>query len=144
MPETAPGFPREKRPWKCRRDLEDCTRAQPCPSCRGARNRRSGMRKQREARKALEQTSGTIAARFVGQLGAEESWHGLPVRVEVKSGAAAKVVQTKYRLAREQSDASKAIGDCRPFLFVAMPPGTTDGLAVIALSELSALLEALS
>jgi hypothetical protein len=142
------GFPRSKadtagRVWKCRKDDEACTRTKPCPSCRGARNRRSGMRKQREARKALENLTGAEAARFVGQLGNEEAWSGLPLRVEVKSGAIAGPVWTKYAAAEAQAAQSKAIGDTRPFVFVAMGQRTTDGLVVCRLSELGRVVEAL-
>lgn len=119
--QTEPGFPRldkQTRPWQCRKGDESCLRTAPCNACRGARNRRSGMRKQREARKALEALTGAEAARFSGQLGNEESWTGLGIRVEVKSGAVAGPVWTKYAAAEAQSAASKAIGDVRPFVFV--------------------------
>ena len=101
------------------------------------------MTKQRAARKALEAVTGAEAARFVGQLGNEEAWHGLPLRVEVKSGGTAKPVWTKYRAAEAQSHASKAVGDMRPFCFVAMGQQTTDGLFVCRLSELGRVVEAL-
>lgn len=59
--------PKETRPWVCRVEhTEDaCTRLKPCYACRGARNRRSGMRKQREARKAIERATGTCEDRDV-------------------------------------------------------------------------------
>lgn len=140
------GFPRikgETSPWVCKWDEPNCTRSKPGPRCRGARNRRSGMRKQREARKALEALTGAEAARFVGQLGNEEAWSGLPIRVEVKSGAVAGPVWTKYAAAEAQAAQSKAIGDIRPFVFVAMGQRTTDGLFVCRLSELGRVVEAL-
>ncbi len=136
-------IPKEARLWECRKADEACTRKTPCASCRGARNRRSGMRKQREARKALEAVTGKEAARFAGQLGNEEAWHGLPLRVEVKSGAIAGPVWTKYAAAEAQSNVSKAIGDVRPFVFVAMGQRTSDGLLVCRLSELGRVVEAL-
>ncbi len=142
QPQVEP-IPKETRLWKCRRDDASCSRTKPCVACRGARNRRSGMRKQREARKALEAVTGKDAARFVGQLGNEESWSGLPLRVEVKSGAVAGPVWTKYAAAEAQSAASKAIGDVRPFVFVAMGQRTSDGLLVCRLSELGRVVEAL-
>lgn len=101
------------------------------------------MRKQREARKALEALTGAQAARFSGQLGNEEAWTGLGLRVEVKSGAVAGPVWTKYAAAEAQSNASKAIGDVRPFVFIAMGTRTTDGLMVCRLSELGRVVEAL-
>lgn len=101
------------------------------------------MRKQREARKALEALTGAEAARFAGQLGNEEAWSGLPLRVEVKSGAIAGPVWTKYAAAEAQAAQSKAIGDVRPFVFIAMGTRTSDGLMVCRLSELARVVEAL-
>lgn len=145
MPEVAPGFPKlDKaiRPWVCKYDNADCTRKVPCPRCRGARNRRSGMRKQREARKSLERVTGVQAHRFVTAMGNEENWR-LPIRVEVKSGAQTNPVWTKFAAAEAQSGASKATGDTRPFVYVAMGTRTSDGLFVCRLSELGRVTEAL-
>jgi len=76
----------------------------------------------------------------------EELWRGT-VRVEVKSGHMDTMpVDTRYRKMRDQSDASRAIGDNRPFAAVCMPPGSSDGIVMIRLSEVfdvaQALLEA--
>jgi hypothetical protein len=76
-------------------------------------------------------------------LGNEESWQ-LPIRVEVKSGAQVRTVWTKFLLAEEQSNASRAVGDLRPFVQVVMADHTSDGLAVMRLSQLQQILEALS
>lgn len=142
LPAGFPKLDKQTRPWSCRKDDAACTRAKPCNSCRGARSRRSGMRKQREARKALEVVTGAEAARFVGQLGNEEAWHGLPLRVEVKSGMAAQVVGTKYLLCETQSEGNHAVGDARPFAAVHMPPGWgTDGVFSCRLSQLSRVIE---
>ncbi len=100
------------------------------------------MVKQRQARKALEVVTGTQAARFAGLTGNEETWR-LPVRVEVKSGAIAGPVWTKYAAAEAQSNASKATGDTRPFLAIFMGTRTSDGLVVCRLSELGRVVEAL-
>lgn len=142
VPDGFPKLDKSTRPWTCRKQDDTCTRAKPCRSCLGARNRRSGMRKQRDARKALESVTGTTAAQFVGMLGNEESWR-LPVRVEVKSGAQAGPIWTRYTAAEQQSDASRSQGDTRPFVFVAMPTGTTDGLMVCRLSALEQITTAL-
>lgn len=144
LPEGFPRLDKQTRPWTCKKDDQTCTRQQPCRSCLGARNRRKGMRKQREARKTLEKVFDAEAAKFIGQLGNEEAWTGLAVRVEVKSGAQVRPVWTRFIVAEEQSQRSRAIGDNRPFLMVAMADHTTDGLAIVRLSQLAALLEALN
>jgi hypothetical protein len=133
---TEPGAP------KCA-TTGDLKRNCKCRPCIGRRSQSSGKRKQRAARKALEQVTGTHAARFLGQLGNEESWTGLPLRVEVKSGAIAGPVWTKYAAAEAQAAAAKAIGDTRPFVFIAMGQRTPDGLLVCRLSELARVVEAL-
>lgn len=142
VPDGFPKLSKETREWSCKKQVASCTRSTPCPSCRGARNRRSGMRKQREARKALQALTGAEAARFVGQLGNEESWSGLPLRVEVKSGAQCGPVWTKYAAAEAQSENSRAIGDVKPFLMVCMGTRTSDGLVVFRLSQFARIVEA--
>lgn len=142
------GFPRSKeeqsgRVWVCKAGNDPCSRKEPCRSCLGRRNWRSGMTKQRQARKALEVVTGTQAARFSGLTGNEEGW-ALPVRVECKSGAQVNPIGTRFRLAEEQSAAAKAIGDARPFVMVAMCSGWgADGLVICRLSELGRVHEAL-
>lgn len=143
VPEGFPKVKGETRPWQCRKGDESCLRTAPCNACRGARNRRSGMRKQREARKALEALTGAEAARFVGQLGNEEAWSGLPLRVEVKSGAQVNPIWTRYAAAEAQSEATRSIGDTAPFCMVAMGTRTTDGLFICRLSKLGDAVHAL-
>lgn len=116
--------------------VRECT----CYSCRGRRNRTKGKRTQRTARKGLEKVFQTPAGPSVTATANEETWR-LPVRTEVKSGGTAKTVDTFYRNTKTQSDVHKAIGDARPFVAVAMPDGTSDGLAVIRLSDLLQLFE---
>lgn len=111
-----------------------------CYSCRGRRNRSKGKTKQRQARRGLEKTFQTIAGPSAVSTSDEENWR-LPVRAEIKSGGMAKTVDTFYRNTKTQADADKAIGDMRPFLAVAMVDGSTDGLAVIRLSDLVQLFE---
>lgn len=114
------GDPGDKHPRGC-----------PCRPCMGRRNRRGGLRKQREARKAL----GVPNARNASQLSNEENWRAT-FRVEVKSGSQVGPVATRFLLAEQQSDANKSTGDPRPFLFVAMPKGWgSEGLVVLRLSE---------
>jgi hypothetical protein len=109
---------------------------QPCHSCIGRRSRAKGKRKQRQARKLLG-----IPGNSMGS-DEEELWRG-HVRVEVKAGHRDTVpVDTRYRAMRAQSDARKAYGDTRPFGAVVMPPGTSDGIVMVRLSEVGAFAEA--
>lgn len=100
-----------------------------CRSCIGKRNRRGGLNKQRRAKKAL----GIPKSRFHGQDGNEENWRGY-FRAEVKAGK--QVGAAKWFLRAEaQSDANRAIGDPRHFIFVAMPEGMgNEGFVTMRLS----------
>ena len=62
------------------------------------------------------------------------------VRVEVKAGAQVKPIETRFLAAEKQSDTAKSTGDPRPFVYIAMPDGMTDGLFVCRLSTLKELL----
>jgi hypothetical protein len=106
---------------------------------RGRLNKQKGHRKQSLARKALEDLFGAEAA-FHGRKAEESHWTHLPIRVEVKAGAQVKPVETRFLAAEKQSDAARATGDPRPFVFIAMPDGMTDGLFVCRLSTLKELL----
>jgi len=59
--------------------------------------------------------------------------------VEVKAGAQIGPIATRFAAARAQSEASKALGDIRPFLMVAMPDGTSDGIVLMRLEEFAEL-----
>lgn len=101
-----------------------------CRRCLGGRNRYNGMRKQRAAKKAL----GIPNNRFRTKDGNEENWLGA-FRVEVKSG---KMVGkfAGYFKAEAQSERNRAVGDSRPFIFVAMPEGMgNEGFVVVRLSN---------
>lgn len=141
------GFPREKvtREWVCRAKVphSTCTKLSPCASCRGRKNQSAGRRKQRDAQKGLEAVTGVRVARFRGQMSNEENWSGLPLRVEVKSGAQVSPIWTRYAAAEAQANAAHAIGDPRPFCLIAMGQRTTDGLVVVRLSQLARFAEAL-
>lgn len=130
--------PSEAKPWVCRKDDPECSRKVPCRSCLGRRSRRSGLKKQREARKAL----GIPSAQFAGLNGNEEAWRGA-VRAEVKSGAQVGPVWTRYFAAEQQSEANKSVGDPRKFVFISMPPGITDGLVTFRLSHAPEIVAAL-
>lgn len=114
--------------------VRECT----CYSCRGRRNRTKGKVKQRQARRKLESAFGASAGPTIASTSNEETWR-LPVRAEVKAGRYAATVDTFYRNTKAQSDLSKAIGDTRAFMAIAMVDGSTDGLAVIRLSDLNQL-----
>ena len=106
---------------------------------RGRLNKQKGHRKQSLARKALEDLFGAEAL-FHGRKANEEAWTHLPIRVEVKAGAQVKPIETRFLAAEKQATAAKATGDPRPFCYIAMPDGTTDGLFICRLSVLKELL----
>jgi len=106
---------------------------------RGRLNKQKGHRKQSLARKALEDLFGAEAL-FHGRKANEEAWTHLPVRVEVKAGAQVKPIETRFLAGEKQADTAKATGDPRPFVFIAMPDGMTDGLFICRLSTLKELL----
>jgi len=106
---------------------------------RGRLNKQKGHRKQSLARKALEELFGAEAL-FHGRKANEEAWTHLPIRVEVKAGAQVKPIETRFLAAEKQATAAKATGDPRPFCYIAMPDGTTDGLFICRLSVLKELL----
>lgn len=108
-----------------------------CPSCRGRRNKGKGQRKQREVRKILN----LRPEKWRGRTGNEETWVASNLRFEVKAGAQVQPVATRYVAARQQSDAARAVGDTRPFCFVACPDGSTP-LVVIRADELAAAVAA--
>lgn len=118
------------RVWTCPKADPDCTRKVPCHSCLGRRNRRKGKVKQREARKALG-----IAPPRAGMAANEEEWRDSRLRWEVKSGMQVKSLCARFLAAELQSDRAKAIGDPRPFAFVAMGPGMgSEGVVAVRLS----------
>lgn len=101
------------------------------PVARGKRNRAKGDSKARRARKTLG-----IAGPNTRH---EEHWGGA-FRVEVKAGKQIEPIWTRYLLAEGQSEQARAIGDIRPFLMIAMPDGSSDGLIVGRMSQLGELL----
>lgn len=134
MTEEVFPIPKATRPWKCGWENPTCTRSAPCPRCRGKRNRQKGLRKQRAVRKKLAPD-----ALWWGELANEENWRGT-LRIEVKAGAQVKGIATRFLAAENQSGLAKAIGDLRPFAFVAMPDGWgSEGLVVVRLSVMQAI-----
>lgn len=103
------------------------------PVARGKRNRTKGDNKARKARRMLGlSATGKAGTRH------EEHWGGM-FRVEVKAGAQIYPIATRFNNAKAQSDEAKAMGDIRPFLMVAMPDGTSDGIVLMTLKEFSEL-----
>jgi len=99
-----------------------------CPSCLGKRNRAKGDAKARSARKALGLAG--VNSRH------EELWGG-PIRVEVKAGKQVAPIWSRFRAAEQQSEITRPLGDHRPFVFIAMPDDTNDGLIIFRLSTVS-------
>lgn len=108
-----------------------------CGPCKGARNRRKGQRKQREVRKVLN----LKPEKWSGRTGNEETWNASNLRFEVKSGKQVEPIATRYVKARNQADAARAVGDNRPFAFVAAPDGSAP-LVVVRADELEAVVAA--
>lgn len=104
------------------------------PVARGKRSRTKGDSKARRARKKLGlSATGNAGTRH------EEHWGGL-FRVEVKAGAQISPIATRFNQARLQSEASKSLGDIRPFAMIAMPDGSSDGIVLMTLSEFAELI----
>lgn len=105
------------------------------PAARGKRNRTKGDAKARRARKKLG-LGGHLTRH-------EENWGGR-FRTEIKAGAQVGPIYTRFRDAKAQSDAAKALGDIRPFVMVAMPDGTSDGIVLVSLDEFAEIVSLLS
>ena len=104
----------------------------------GLNNKNKGRRKQNIARKKL----GIPDTKFRSQMGHEENWQG-EIRVEVKAGKQVQTLWKKFNDAKLQSDNNKRIGDSRPFVFIAMPDGTTNGLITFELDKLDEVIQGL-
>lgn len=107
-----------------------------CRRCLGRRNRQVGSKGQAKVRKTLGIQGASIGADH------EENWRGA-VRVEVKSGAQVRPAWTAYLKMENQGEAARAIGDNRPFIGDAEPPGTTDGLILIRRSQFWRVVQAI-
>jgi hypothetical protein len=105
-----------------------------CNQCRGKRSRSKGDAKASQVRRILGATG--AATRH------EEGWGGA-LRIEVKSGAQVGPILTRYRDAKNQSEASRPIGDNRPFVFAASPDGGPK-LLVLELDELEQVVAAVA
>lgn len=108
--------------------VRGCTK---CPKCRGARNRRSGLKKQREARKALG-----VAPNKFGDSN-EENWADVLFANEVKAGAQVRPAATAWLRIETQviSNRPDHGGQHKPTRAVLMPDGWgKDGLVMVRLS----------
>jgi hypothetical protein len=73
----------------------------------------------------------------------EETWTAA-LRIEVKAGGRmANPVGLRYDQMRDQSDASRAIGDVKPFAAVFKPDGWSDVLVVVKGGDLPSVVQAL-
>lgn len=114
-----------------------CVRGCKCRRCLGARNRRKGLTKQRQARKAL----GVAPSNKFGD-GNEENWGDALFANEVKAGAQIGPVVTAWtRIEAQVLRNQQAIGAIRkPARAVCMPDGWgQEGLVIIRLSTWSKL-----
>lgn len=126
------GFPR----FKEEKERKDETPAQK----RGRVNRQKGKRKQALARQVFEDVY-EVHVSWSGKKANEENWeHIHAARIEVKAGAQVGPIATRFLAAEKQSNQAKAIGDTRPFIFVAMPDNMSDGLMIMRLSEFQELM----
>jgi hypothetical protein len=73
----------------------------------------------------------------------EENWGGR-FRTEIKAGAQVGPIHTRFQAAKAQSDAAKSLGDIRPFVMVAMPDGTSEGIVLMTLTEFAEITSLLS
>jgi hypothetical protein len=113
-----------------------------CRTCINRRNRSKGRAKQNSVRKKLKIPS----RKFHGADAHEENWDS-SVRVEVKSGKQVGPIYTRFLKAEAQSweNVKESIGGnkSKPFMMVAMPEGTSDGLVLFRLSELNKVIDAI-
>ncbi len=86
----------------------------PCRRCMGRRSKSTGGKAQRTAVKRMGMAYSTIAT------GHEENLTGF-VRLEAKSGGIVRPLKTAFDKAKAQSDASRPVGDNRPFVFAGIP-----------------------
>jgi len=114
--------------------IRGCT----CPKCRGQRNRRKGLTKQRQARKAL----GVAPSHKFGDAN-EENWGDAIFANEVKAGAQIKPAVTAWsRIEAQVLSNQTAIGSIKkPCRAILMPDDWgKEGLVMVRLSTWSELI----
>lgn len=118
-----------QRSWK-----DGLQRVKGCgdPVARGARSRKSGLSKQRTARKAL----GVAPSHKFGDAN-EENWNDPYFSTEVKSGAQVKTVFTFWNKCKAQIESGQPDFGAQQKMprVVAMPEGTSDGIVLMRLSD---------
>lgn len=123
------------RPW---RDGTRCVKSGcRCNHCRGRANRSMGAKRQARAAQGLGMPVSSLRP------GHEEHMAGA-VRIEVKGGAQARPVWTRFLASEAQSEAQRPRGDHRPFVACFESDGTTEGLVVIRRSKLAETVAALA
>jgi hypothetical protein len=114
--------------------IRGCT----CPKCRGQRNRRKGLSKQREARKAL----GVAPSHKFGDAN-EENWGDALFANEVKAGAQIGPAVTAWRRIEAQVQSNQtAVGSIKkPCRAILMPDDWgKEGLVMVRLSTWTELI----
>lgn len=126
-----------KRPWS---NGQQCVaRRCKCKRCLGRSSTKRGGKKQKKAAVVLG-----IPNQNSIHPGHEEQWAG-SLRVEVKSGKGdTGPAFTAFLRCETQSEASRPIGDHRPFAAVLMPADTNDGLLICRLSSLHEVVAAVA
>tara|TARA_Y100000361_G_scaffold151503_1_gene169049 strand:+ start:261 stop:809 length:549 start_codon:yes stop_codon:yes gene_type:complete len=111
-----------------------------CRTCINRKNRAKGRRKQNMVRKKL----GIPDRKFHGADAHEENWRSA-VRIEVKAGKQVGPIATRFDKAEAQSweNVKNQVGGGRgkPFMMVAMPDDTSDGIVLFRLSQLREVVE---
>lgn len=124
--------PPRARPWK---DGTLCVkRGCSCRRCLGKRSGKKGDSKALLARKALGIPGANTRH--------EELWGG-GIRSEMKAGAQVKPAVTAFLRMEAQSEAQRPMGDTRPFVGVALPDGSKDGVVMFRLSKVADVVAAL-
>jgi len=116
---------------KCPNTDEVKTRCK-CRTCINRRNRSKGRRKQNLVKKKLQIADN----RFHGADAHEENWKS-GVRFEVKAGKQVEPLNKLFKKAKLQSDTNhQQIGNMsKPFVYVAMPDGTENGILCFELDN---------
>ena len=113
--------------------------AESAASRQGRLNRQKGKRKQAAVRRELEIIFDSPCI-WEQMKRDEETWLHLPVGVEVKAGAQAAPIHTRYTNARAQHFAAIP-NEHRPFIYVACPDNLADSYIVIKLSDLGRIID---